>query len=108
MSCQECNSTDVYLNNDAELTLDSISVDGVTLDTATVTYEIYDSSDEAVDGASGTFTAMGTGNYSIVVDKTIIALLTEGQEYTVRITGSQTGTDFEFNIPILVKRRGKI
>lgn len=102
MSC-----TEAYFNNDHELTVTNLETAGSSLGDATITYQIYDSENEAVSGASGTLINVGTSNdYSATVDKTIINLLSSGEEYTIRITGSDSGYDFEFNIPIVAKRRG--
>lgn len=104
MSCEFSNA---YLNNDHTLTLETLTGNGTALTSATVNYQIYDSEDTAVSGASGTLTNVGTSNdYSTEVDQDIVNLLTSGSEYTIRVSGSQGGYDFEFNLPIRAKRRG--
>lgn len=107
MSC-ECPTTSVYFNNDHLLVVEDLTANGAEVNTATITYQIYESDDDIVVGASGSLNALGTGgNYSVTVDQAIFDLLDNGEEYTIRVTGAQSGLDFEFNIPIIVRRRGK-
>lgn len=109
MACNnDCDVTDVYLNNDHVLTLDNLQYNGTSQNTSTVTFQIYDCDGTAVSGANGTLTAVGSGgDYTVTIDKATINLLIEGQEYYIRITGVESGVDFEFNLLIRVKRRGK-
>lgn len=112
MSCDVCEYTDAYLNNDHVIEIDNLRglIAGVStqLNSAAITYQIYDMDNTAIAGASGSVTAVGSGgDYREDIDKTIMNLLEEGHEYDIRITGSQSGADFEFNIPILVKKRGR-
>lgn len=112
MSCDVCEFTDVYLNNDHTIEIDNLRglIAGVStqLNAATITYQIYDMDDTLIVGANGVLTAVGTGgDYREDVDKAKINLLDVGGEYNVTIVGSQSGADFEFNIPIRVKKRGK-
>lgn len=112
MSCDVCEFTDVYLNNDHTLSIDDLRgiISGVStqLDTAIVTYQVYDLDGTLIVGANGTIAPIGTGgDYTEEVDKTKINLLSLGGEYNITISGSQSGADFEFNIPIRVKKRGR-
>lgn len=113
MSCDAlCEFTDVYINNDHTLSIDNLRgiIAGVAtqLNTATVTYQVYDLDGTLIVGASGSLTAVGTGgDYTEEVDKVKINLLSVGGEYNITISGSQSGADFEFNIPIRVKKRGR-
>lgn len=101
--------TEAYLNNDHTLTvadLQTAASPPVALTAATITYQIYDEDDVAVDGASGTLAQIGTsGDYTTEVDEDIVNLLTRWEEYTIRLTGSNGGYDFEFDIPIRCMRR---
>lgn len=99
--------TNAYINNDHTLSVTGlVDTQGNTLDSASITYQIYDADDEAVSGASGTLTQDGTsGDYAAEVDQSIIDLLTEGGEYTIRVSGSDGGYDFEWDIPIRCVRR---
>lgn len=109
MSCpSDCDITDVYYNNDHSLTLSDLTADGTYLNAATVTYQIYDLDNTAVTSATGTLTLNGTagGDYQVTIDKTIINLLTVGQEYRIQVSGTEDTADFEFNLYIRVKRRG--
>lgn len=109
MSCpSDCDIVDVYYNNDHSLTLSDLEADDTPLNAATVTYQIYDTDDEAIDGATGTLTLNGTagGDYQVTIDKTTINLLTVGQEYRIQVSGVENTADFEFNLYIRVKRRG--
>jgi hypothetical protein len=103
--------TDCYLGNDHVLVIENLA-DAVTeavLNTATITYQIYDASDDsAVAGASGTLTQNGTaGHYSCEITHTIANLLEKGGEYYITLTGIQSGYNFEFNIDIIAKKRGR-
>ncbi len=108
MACNACEITEAYYGNDFELALsDLVDKDDNPLTSATVAYAIYDSDGVVVTGTEGTLSQVGTSNdYAATVDKTVIALLDNGGEYTIRGSGSQSGTDFEFNLTIRVKRRG--
>jgi hypothetical protein len=108
MSCDVCEFVDVYFNNDHTLLLEDLEVNDSLLNNATVTFQIYDMEDTAVTGATGSLTLNGTGSgdYVATIDKTIIALLTAGEEYRLAVTGSESGNDFEFNLYIRAKRRG--
>lgn len=99
--------TSAYINNDHTLTVSGLgTAAGGDLDSAEIDYQIYDSNDNVVSGTSGTLTQIGTSNdYTAEIDKEVINLLTLGEEYTVRVTGSDTGYDFEFDIPIRFVRR---
>lgn len=110
MSCDDqCQFTDAYLNNDGYLLVsDLVDREGTELTSATLTYEIYDADGTAVAGASGSLTQIGTSNeYSADIDKDIINLLTSGEEYYIRIIGSQDEVDFEFSVLIRATRRGR-
>jgi hypothetical protein len=99
--------TSAYINNDHTLTVSGLATaSGVVLENAEIDYQIYDSDGVAVPGTSGTLLQVGTSNeYTSEIDKEVINLLTLGEEYTVRVTGSDTGYDFEFDIPIRFVRR---
>ena len=102
-----CEITEVSPNNDYAIRITGlVDVDESELNSGIVTYQIYDTDDTLVIGASGTISPDGSGgNYTGTIDKTIIDLLTLGYEYIVRITGTQSGADFEIDIPLIVKRR---
>jgi hypothetical protein len=103
--------TNAYLNNDGTLRVTGLvgtnsNGDEVDLDGATISYIIYDIEEVAVPSASGNLSQIGTSNdYIAEVDEDTINLLTEGEEYTIRVTGSDGGYDFEFDIPIRCTRR---
>lgn len=103
-----CEIEDIYFNNDHTLTIDGLKdANDAEMNSATITYAFYDSDGTAVSGASGSMTAVGTGgDYTATIDQAIIDPLISGNEYTVRITGAQSGTDFEFNITTRIGRRG--
>lgn len=108
MSC-DCDTVYAYFNNDHVLTITGLlDASSNPLNSATVTYQFVDSDGDNVAGATGSLTPTGSGgNYSADIDKTIIDFLTDGQEYSLRVTGSQGGTDFEFNLLVVIpKRRG--
>lgn len=116
-SCSSCGSNYLYLNNDHILTLSDVTGTDIegnteTITDALVTYQIYDTDGDEVEGASGTLEALGTsGDYSVDIDKDIINLCTLGEEYEIRVTGYTSGTsedssDFEFSLTFICKRRG--
>lgn len=100
--------TEAYLNNDHTLTVSGLetALDGTDLTNASITYQIYDSDNVAVAGANGVLSQIGTSNdYTTEVDKAIMNLLDNNEEYVVRVTGSDGGYDFEFDVEISVTRR---
>lgn len=106
MSC-ECSGSVIYKNNDHLIELTDLTVNGVALSGASPTFQIYDSDDTEVSGASGTLTEVGTsGDYSAELDTTITQLLTKGEEYRICVSGSHNGADFEFNLTVTIERRG--
>lgn len=109
MSCSE-EITTVYKGNDHTINLSDVLSGTSYINSADVTFQIYDSEDEEVSGASGTLTIDGTGgDYEGTIDVSVIDLLTVGEEYRIQVSGEQTSGDyeFEFNDRIIVQRRGK-
>ena len=108
MACASCNCAlqTIYFSNDHLLRLSGLTANGDTLDLATIDYQFYDSEDDEIVGADGSLTFVSDGVYEATIDKAIIDLLDSGNEYTIRVTGSQSSIDFEFNLPVRVERRG--
>lgn len=83
----------IAVNSAYFLMMSGLSVAGVTSDTAALAYTLQDAGGTAIAGGTGSFTASGSGGiYTALVGAAVTGLLTPGEEYTLVITVTVSGT----------------
>lgn len=100
----------LYIGNDRYITLSGVNdaADGLYLNSATVTYALYEADGTAVSGGTGTLTyiAASNGNYRGVIDAAVTTTLTAEAQYYFVITATQSNYDGKWRINCTARIRG--
>lgn len=102
----------LYIGNDRYITLSGLNdaADNSYLNSATVTYAIYEANGTAVSGGTGTlsYISASNGNYRGIIDAAITATLTAEAAYYIAITATQGNYDGLFRIDCTARIRGTV